>query len=298
MQREADGHTSFGRADRTIRRPQSPNSLSTRYSRLSVVPRLHALHHSHAAAVLPLHRSSKHPLPLTALMIGSMAPDFGYFFSARGEPAIDAQPVGAVHVRVARGFVHLAFLCRDTREGDHHAVVRPMAQWRLAHTDAITTAASCACRPSRSFSLSCRVHSVGRVHDRGTFVTRAFPDIARSDARLSAGCPSTIFLHGLSSVVGLLFVSLLGACASALESPARSLIRPYLIPKRARIGALWFLALVVSADGVLALVPICEMGYYNEQFFSAAVGTLSGFFIAWCCIAVALWIPRAAPSAK
>src|SRR5688572_23084608 len=36
---------------------------------------------SHAAAVLPLHRLSRHRLPLSALMVGSMAPDFGYFFS-------------------------------------------------------------------------------------------------------------------------------------------------------------------------------------------------------------------------
>src|SRR3982751_3185959 len=36
---------------------------------------------SHAAAVLPLQRFGSHKLPLTALMIGSMAPDFGYFFS-------------------------------------------------------------------------------------------------------------------------------------------------------------------------------------------------------------------------
>jgi len=36
---------------------------------------------SHAAAVLPLERLGKHRLPLTALMVGSMAPDFGYVFS-------------------------------------------------------------------------------------------------------------------------------------------------------------------------------------------------------------------------
>jgi hypothetical protein len=29
---------------------------------------------------------------------------------------------------------------------------------------------------------------------------------------------------------------------------------------------------------------------YDMQFFSAAVGLLSGFFVAWCCIAVTLWI--------
>ena len=36
---------------------------------------------SHAAAVLPIDRWTRHTLPLTALMIGSMAPDFGYVFS-------------------------------------------------------------------------------------------------------------------------------------------------------------------------------------------------------------------------
>ena len=34
---------------------------------------------SHAAAVLPLHRLSKGRLPLAAMMIGSMSPDFAYF---------------------------------------------------------------------------------------------------------------------------------------------------------------------------------------------------------------------------
>jgi hypothetical protein len=34
---------------------------------------------SHAAAVLPPQHFGKHRLRLTALVIGSMAPDFGYF---------------------------------------------------------------------------------------------------------------------------------------------------------------------------------------------------------------------------
>jgi len=28
---------------------------------------------------------------------------------------------------------------------------------------------------------------------------------------------------------------------------------------------------------------------YDSQIFFAAVGGMSGFFIAWCCIAVGLW---------
>ena len=48
---------------------------------------------SHAAAVLPLQRLG---LPLTALMIGSMAPDFGYFFSP---DAISVDLKGVSHLR-------------------------------------------------------------------------------------------------------------------------------------------------------------------------------------------------------
>jgi len=39
---------------------------------------------SHAAAVLPLHQWTREKLPLAALMIGSMSPDFAYFIS--GDP--------------------------------------------------------------------------------------------------------------------------------------------------------------------------------------------------------------------
>jgi hypothetical protein len=29
---------------------------------------------------------------------------------------------------------------------------------------------------------------------------------------------------------------------------------------------------------------------YDVQFFSAAVGVMSGFFVAWCCVAAGMWI--------
>ena len=88
---------------------------------------------SHAAAVLPLHRLSNHKLPLTALMVGSMAPDFGYIYSLRGEPRPDAQHSGAVHLRLAGGTARVALLRRDAREGDDHAAIRPLAHAVRTH---------------------------------------------------------------------------------------------------------------------------------------------------------------------
>jgi len=55
------------------------------------------------------------------------------------------------------------------------------------------------------------------------------------------------------------------------------------------VGALWFLMAVTVFIGVLDWLPYARR-QYDAQLFSVAVGSLSGFFIAWCCIAIALWI--------
>jgi hypothetical protein len=51
----------------------------------------------------------------------------------------------------------------------------------------------------------------------------------------------------------------------------------------------WFLALATLLVGLLHWVPYAS-GRYDTQLFSVAVGALSGFFIAWCCVAAGLWI--------
>jgi hypothetical protein len=94
-------------------------------------------------------------------------------------------------------------------------------------------------------------------------------------------------LHGLSSVVGLVILALWARNQHRL--PAKSLIRPYKIRERLRVGALWLLLGASLAGGVLDWLPYAH-ARYDRQFFSAAVGSMSGFFIAWCCIAVAMWV--------
>jgi hypothetical protein len=246
---------------------------------------------SHAAAVLPLHRSSKHPLPLTALMIGSMAPDFGYFFSHEASRQLTHSLSGLFMFALPVGlFVWLFYVA--ILEKATITLLSDRWHTRFAHTDAITT--SLVARASIAIVLGAATHLLWDAFThRGTFVTRAFPTMLGPTPGIG-WMPIYHFLHGLSSVVGLL---LLAAWARALHrKPSRSLIRPYQISERARIGALWFLALASAADGAWHWFPYAN-GSYNEQFFSAAVGTLSGFFIAWCCIAVALWI-HARRSAK
>jgi hypothetical protein len=73
------------------------------------------------------------------------------------------------------------------------------------------------------------------------------------------------------------------------RQPARSLIRPYKISERARIGSLWFLGATSLLVALVEWLPYADRRY-DAQAFSAAVGLMSGFFVAWCCIAFGLRI--------
>ena len=239
---------------------------------------------SHAAAVLPLHRLSKHKLPLTALMVGSMAPDFGYFFSYEASRPLTHSFAGLFIFDLPMGlFVwlfYVAFLEKAT-------ITLLSDRWhtRFAHTDAITP--KLVARASVAIILGAATHLLwDSFTHRGTFVTDAFPAFLGPTPGL-AWLPIFHLLHALSSVVGL---AILVRWARHLHrQPAKSLIRPYKIRERVRVGALWLLLVASLAAGLLDWLPYAH-ARYDTQFFVAAVGSMSGFFIAWCCIAVGMWI--------
>ena len=94
-------------------------------------------------------------------------------------------------------------------------------------------------------------------------------------------------LQGLSSMLGFVVLALWARGLHRL--PAKSLIRPYKISERARTGALSFLILGSLLAGLIDWWPYAH-SRYDTQFFYAGVGVMSGFFVAWCCVAVGLWI--------
>jgi hypothetical protein len=239
---------------------------------------------SHAAAVLPLHRLSKHQLPLTALMIGSMAPDFGYFFSGDFSRQLTHSFSGlfifALPAGLAVWLFYVAVLEKAT-------ITLLSDRWhtRFAHTDAVT--APLIARACIAIVLGAATHLIWDAFThRGTFVTNAFPVLTGPTPGFS-WMPIYHLLHGASSVVGLVILAI---WARGLHRvPAKSLIRPYKISERARIGALWFLLVASLIAGLIEWLPYAYRRY-DAQFFFAAVGTLSGFFVACCCVAVGMWI--------
>jgi membrane-bound metal-dependent hydrolase YbcI (DUF457 family) len=237
---------------------------------------------SHAAAVLPIHRLTR--LPLTALMVGSMAPDFGYFFSHQASRALTHSIPGLFIFALPVGFFvwlfYVAFLEKAT-------ITLLSDRWhtRFAHTDAITL--KLVGRAAIAIVLGAVTHLVWDAFThRGTVVTDALPALLAPTPGFS-WLPIYHLLHALSSVVGL---AILVRWARHLHrQPARSLIRPYKVRERMRLAALWLLLAASLAGGVIDWLPYAH-ARYDAQFFSVAVGTMSGFFIAWCCIAVAMWI--------
>lgn len=236
---------------------------------------------SHAAAVLPLQRLK---LPLTALMIGSMAPDFGYFFSHAASRSLTHSFTGlflfSLPVGLAVWLFYVAILEKAT-------ITLLSDRWhtRFAHTDAITPALIA--RACLAILLGAVTHLLwDSFTHRNTFATDAVPALMGPTPGVS-WLPIYHLLHGLSSVVGLVILAIW--MHRLHRQPARSLIRPYRIRERVRVGALWFLG---AASLLVALTDWWPYRHrrYDAQLFSSAVGLMSGFFIAWCCIAFALRI--------
>jgi hypothetical protein len=239
---------------------------------------------SHAAAVLPLHRLSRNLLPMSALMIGSMAPDFGNFLALEPNRLVThsftglftfALPVGLL---VWLFYVHVLEKTTITLLGD---------EWHTRFARSAPTTPALLLRAAIAIVVGAFTHLLwDAITHRGTFATDALPVLLAPTPGMS-WLPIYHFLHGLSSVVGLV---LLGLWAHGLRrQPARALIRPYHVSDRARMVGWGVLAAGSVIGGLAQWLPY--MGArYDQQLFHAAVGSSSGFFVAWCAIALWMWL--------
>jgi len=217
-------------------------------------------------------------------MIGSMAPDFGYFFSLESSRLVTHSFSGLLVFALPVGlfvwlfYVHILEKATITLLGD---------SWhtRFARTEAMTPAL---------IARACIAIVVGAVTHilwdafthRGTFATNAVPALLGPTPGVR-WLPIYHLLHGLSSVVGLVVLAL---WAHGLRrQPARALIRPYHVSDRARLVAVTALAASALLVGLMEWLPYAG-ARYDLQLFYAAVGSMSGFFVAWCGIAVWMWL--------
>jgi len=221
---------------------------------------------------------------MTALMVGSMAPDFGYFFSHEASRAFTHSWPGLVTFSLPAGLAVWLFYVAVLEKA---TITLLTDRWhtRFAHTDAITL--SLLVRAAIAVVLGAATHLLwDALTHRATFVTDAFP-VLLGPVPGVPWMPIYHFLHGLSSVVGLVILAIWAR--NLHRQPARSLMRPYHISERMRAGAIWLLSAAAIVGALMDWLPYAH-ARYDAQLFFAAVGLMSGFFIAWCAIAIAMWI--------
>ncbi|HET9862966.1 MAG TPA: DUF4184 family protein [Steroidobacteraceae bacterium] len=238
---------------------------------------------SHAAAVLPLHRWSRRALPLSALMVGSMSPDFGYVFSYEASRALTHSVPGLVIFCWPAGMLvwlfYVAFLEKTTitllpdRWHTRFVQTEPISAWLLV-------------RASIAIVLGAATHLVWDAFThRDTVVADFIPALMARTPGMS-WLPVYHLLHFLSSVAGLV---ILGFWLRHLQrQPARSRIRPYRITDRARIRINWLLLAATLLAGFLEWLPYAH-SRYDAQLFYLAVGSMSGLFFTWCLVALGMW---------
>jgi hypothetical protein len=238
---------------------------------------------SHAAAVLPLQKSR---LPLAALMIGSMSPDFPYFLPlglGRGSThdldgiLFFCWPVG---LAVWLLFVHL--LERPTIE------LLPAA-WRVRVTPSDRRLSFKALAlASIAVIVGAMTHVTWDAFTHGnTIVTETFPALTTQLFEYHGRAVRVYFvLQILSSIAGL-FALWLWALRLRQREPQVYVAHASvsLLTDRARIVAA---LAVIAASGVTALLSFTSNSGIPIQLrvFHTLVGGITGWLLAWCVVAM------------
>jgi hypothetical protein len=245
---------------------------------------------SHAAAVLPFKRLSGARLPLAALMIGSMSPDFPYFLP------IGLERVSTPNLTGLFGFcwpaslfcwlLYVHFLERPT-------VALLPENWRNAF-------------PPSNREVSMRILALaslavilgGATHivwdsftHGGSPVVEAVPLLHIEITRWH-GHPIHLYwlLQHLSSVIGL---GVLAAWAAiqvnrarpAVDSSAEPAREEPRLSKGQRLGAI---GVVFACSSALALMGYLEHPYsrFDYRLFHTAVGGMAGCVFSWLAVAL------------
>jgi hypothetical protein len=239
---------------------------------------------SHAAAVLPLRKISNARLPLAALMIGSMSPDFAVFLP--GEPL--------------RTFTHtfagLFAFCWPVSVAVWLLFVRVLEEPTLAllpdswHAKFVPS--------DRGMSLaalalvSAAVLIGGTTHiiwdaftHRGTAVVQALPAL-HSVAFHYNGWRIRWFvvLQHLSSVIGMLVLMIWAWKLPPIHESPRSL------PPVSHATRLWAVAILIAVSVGLAITSYALNSdrWFMRRLFHFAIGGMAGWVLAWIAIAVVI----------
>jgi len=245
---------------------------------------------SHTAAVLPFKRLGGGRLPMAALMIGSMSPDFPYFMPIGLERVVTHNLTGLI------GFCWPASLFFWLLYA--HFLERP--------TMALLPERWSAAFPSSSREVSWRTLAFaslavilgGATHivwdsftHGGSPVVGALPFL-RIEVALWNGHTLHLYwlLQQLSSVIGLVIVAAWAVLQvrradARVDSPGETRSAVPRLSLGERLGAI---GLLFISSSVLALVGYLEHPHsrFDYRLFHTATGGMAGWLFAWCIVAL------------
>jgi membrane-bound metal-dependent hydrolase YbcI (DUF457 family) len=245
---------------------------------------------SHAAAVLPLRKLR---LPLAAMMIGSMAPDFPYFLPGDLSRTETHDLEGIFRVCWPMGLaVWLLFV---------HLLERPSIEllpepWRtrMPHSDSSFTFKSLALA-SLGVIVGALTHVAWDAFTHAaTPMTRVFPLLSESVFSVRGRyVPVYFVLQVLSSLLGLIALAW-WALRLRHDKPKSRAVPASRIPlsDRARVGILIVMIGISVAAGLATYAGIADAPFERRIFHALINGMTSGL-LAWCvAAAIFAYLPR------
>jgi hypothetical protein len=246
---------------------------------------------SHAAAVLPLLRLGNHRLPLAALMLGSMSPDFSYFLP--GDLAIlPTHTVTGLFWFCLPAGLAMWMLYVYVLEAPTLTLLPETWRTRIKPSDRrltfVTLAFACI-----AIVIGAATHVVwDSFTHRGTPVVDALP-VLRTVVFHVGYQPVRLYkiLQHLSSLLGMVCL-LIWAWRIRRATPAPSSASiATAATMRTRLGA-GFILLATSAALAIANYLSHPGVYLERRLYHFAIGGMFGWMVAWCVIAIGLRLKR------
>jgi hypothetical protein len=245
---------------------------------------------SHAAAVLPLRGSGKIRLPLAALMIGSMSPDFAYFLPGELD-RVETHSIPGVFwfswpVSIALWLLFVRVLEQPTR-----ALLPDDWHTRFVPSDHALTLKTLA-MASIAVIIGALTHLLwDSFTHRGTLMVKLLPGLHEVAFHYHGWrIRWFVVLQHLSTIAGLLLLVIW-----AWRLPP-TLSVPRVFPPVSQAARAGVVAVLIAATLGLAFANFFfhSDSWFVRRLFHFAVGGMTGGIVAW--IAVALWIrSRSAP---
>jgi len=238
---------------------------------------------SHAAAALPLRRFGSFRLPLAALMIGSMSPDYAYFlpgdFDRVETHSIPGLFLFCWPVSLALWFLFVRVLEQPT-------IVLLPDHWRTRFPPSVQDMTlRVLTRASLAVLIGALTHIVWDAFThRGTIVTEAIAPL-RAVAFHFHGWRIRWFvvLQLLSSVFGIVALAIWAWRQPPGRYPRPLPPAPVSRAMRLRaVAAIFIGAFVLAIAGYLAHADLALHG----RVFHFLIGGMSGLVLAWCAVAV------------